>query len=133
MSKRKPYVKPMPRTWFLRNSFHSLYMIREATSLFVGSYSLVLLWGLATLVKGEAAWNGWLTQMQSPVWLVFHAIALAAALYHAVTWFALAPKAVHLQVGARKLTDLPVKVGHYLIFIAATIVILAFIALGGAA
>ena len=38
MSKRKPYVKPMARGWFLENPYHTRYMLREGTSLFVGLY-----------------------------------------------------------------------------------------------
>ncbi|MCM2678431.1 fumarate reductase subunit C [Echinimonas agarilytica] len=133
MSKRKPYVKPMPRTWFLNNSFHTWYMIREGTSVFVGSYSLILLWGLAALVKGEAAWEGWLSVMQHPAMMIFHTIALAASLYHAITWFSLAPKAVHLQKGDKKLPDDPIVWAHYATFVIATIVIIGFVAWGGAA
>lgn len=133
MSKRKPYVKPMPRSWFLRNSFHTLYMVREGTSLFVGAYSLILMWGLASLVKGEAAWNGWLAHMQCPVMTVVHVVALLAALYHAITWFSLAPKAMHLQKGDRKLEDTPVVIAHYVAFVIATVVIIGFVAWGGAA
>lgn len=133
MSKRKPYVKPMPRTWFLQNPFHTLYMVREGTSLFVGAYSLILMWGLASLVKGEAAWNGWLEHMQCPAMTVFHVIALLATLYHAITWFSLAPKAMHLQKGDKKLEDTPVVIAHYVAFVIATVVIIGFVAWGGAA
>ena len=133
MSKRKPYVKPMTRTWFLHNPFYIWYMLREGTSLFVGLYSLVLLWGLACLVKGEMAWNAWLSAMEHPAYLVFHAIALVACLYHAITWFSLAPKAMHLQQGDQKLPDTPIVIGHYVVFVIATVVILGFVAWGGAA
>lgn len=133
MSKRKPYVKPMTASWFLKNRFHTLYMVREGTSIFVGLYSLILLWGLAALVKGEAAWNMWLGHLQNPIYMVFHVIALVACLYHAITWFSLAPKAMHLQKGDQKLTDKPVVIAHYVTFVVATVVIIGFVAWGGAA
>ncbi len=133
MSKRKPYVQPMPRTWFLKNPFHTRYMLREGTSIFVGLYSLLLVWGLACLVKGEAAWNHWLSAMEHPLYIVFHIVALLAALYHAITWFSLAPKAMHLQQGDKKLSDTPVVIVHYVAFVVATVVILGFVAWGGAA
>lgn len=133
MSKRKPYVKPMPRTWFLANPFHTWYMLREGTSIFVGLYSLILLWGLASLVKGEAAWAHWLSVMEHPAYMVFHVVALVAALYHTVTWFSLAPKAMHLQRGAQKLPDTPIVIAHYVAFVVASLVIIAFVACCGGA
>ncbi|GGA85794.1 fumarate reductase subunit C [Neiella marina] len=133
MSKRKPYVKPMPANWFMANRFHTLYMLREGTSVFVGLYSLIMLWGLAALVKGEAAWNSWLGHMENPIYIGFHLVALVACLYHAITWFSLAPKAMHLQKGDQKISDKPVVVGHYVAFVIATVVIIGFVAWGGAA
>ena len=93
MNTRKPYVRPMDG-WWLKNPFYIRYMIREATSVFVGIYALILLAGLVSLVCGEVAYKGWLMAMANPVAVLFHLLALAAAVYHAVTWFAVAPKVV---------------------------------------
>ena len=32
MSKRKPYVRKVPASWWLRHAFYTKYMIREGTS-----------------------------------------------------------------------------------------------------
>ena len=95
-SKRKPYVREMKKDWWLKNAFYTGYMIREGTSIFVSIYAVVLMWGLLRLVQGQEAFNGWLESLQSPVAILFHVIALAACLFHAKTWFALAPKAMRI-------------------------------------
>ncbi len=91
-SKRKPYVREMKKDWWLKNAFYTGYMIREGTSIFVSIYAVVLMWGLLRLVQGQEAFNGWLESLQSPIAILFHVIALAACLFHAKTWFALARK-----------------------------------------
>ena len=90
MSKRKPYVRPM-EGWWKKNPYFVEYMVHESTALFVAAYALTLLVGLLRLSQGEAAWNGWLEAMKSPLSLVCHLVFLVAIAYHAYTWFKLFP------------------------------------------
>ena len=90
MSKRKPYVRPM-EGWWKKNPYFVEYMVHESTALFVAAYALTLLVGLLRLSQGEAAWNGWLDAMKSPLAVVFHLALLVAIAYHAFTWFKLFP------------------------------------------
>ena len=90
MSKRKPYVRSMDG-WWKKNPFYVEYMIHEGTALFVAAYAITLLVGLVRLGQGEAAWNGWLEAMKSPLSLVCHVVILVAVAYHAFTWFKLFP------------------------------------------
>ncbi len=90
MSKRKPYVRPM-EGWWKKNPYFVEYMVHESTALFVAAYALTLLVGLLRLSQGEAAWNGWLDAMRSPLAVVFHLALLVAIAYHAFTWFKLFP------------------------------------------
>ena len=90
MSKRKPYVRSM-NGWWKKNPWYVEYMIHEGTALFVAAYAITLLVGLVRLGQGEAAWNGWLEAMKSPLSLVCHLVFLVAIAYHAYTWFKLFP------------------------------------------
>ena len=90
MSKRKPYVRSM-NGWWKKNPWYVEYMIHECTALFVAAYAITLLVGLVRLGQGEAAWNGWLEAMKSPLSLVCHLVFLVAIAYHAYTWFKLFP------------------------------------------
>ena len=90
MSKRRPYVRPMGG-WWKKNPFYVEYMIHESTALFVAAYAITLLVGVVRLGQGEAAWNGWLEAMKSPLSIVAHLAFLVAIAYHAFTWFKLFP------------------------------------------
>ncbi|WP_301100702.1 fumarate reductase subunit C [Propionivibrio sp.] len=90
MSKRRPYVRSMDG-WWRKNPFYVEYMIHECTALFVAAYAFVLLVGLVRLGQGEAAWNGWLDALRSPVSVAFHVVFLAVIAYHTYTWFVIMP------------------------------------------
>ena len=103
MSKRKPYVRPM-EGWWKKNPYFVEYMVHESTALFVAAYALTLLVGLVRLSQGEAAWNGWLDAMKSPLAVVFHLALLVAIAYHAFTWFKLFPLTMPpFVIGGKKL------------------------------
>lgn len=86
MSNRRPYVQSMDG-WWMRVAYYTRYMAREVTAVFVAAYAVVLLVGLVRLSQGEAAFNGWLQALKSPLSLVFHLIMLATFVYHSWSWF----------------------------------------------
>ena len=90
MSKRRPYVRPMDG-WWKKHPFYIEYMIHEWTAFFVAAYAFTLLAGVICLALGEAAWNCWLSTMQSPLSIIFHVALLVGVGYHAFTWFKLFP------------------------------------------
>ena len=90
MSKRRPYVRPMDG-WWKKNPYFVEYMVHESTALFVAAYAFTLLVGLIRLGQGEAAWNGWLEAMRTPLSLIAHLAFLVAILYHMYTWFKIMP------------------------------------------
>mgnify|MGYP001595106228 CR=1 FL=1 len=89
--------------WWRKNPYYIEYMIHEGTALFVAAYALTLLFGLIRLGQGEAAWNGWLEALKSPLSLVVHLAFLAAIAYHTYTWFKIMPITVPpIIVGGKK-------------------------------
>lgn len=125
MSGRNAYVRPMTG-WWLMNPFYVRYMVRESTSIFVALYAFILLAGLSSLAEGEAAWNAWLASLATPAAVSFHLLALAAALYHTVTWFKVSPKvAPPIFIGAKRLPDVVITSAQYVI--AAAVYLILFV------
>ena len=111
MSKRKPYVRSMDG-WWKKNPFFVEYVIHESTALFVLAYAVTLLVGLIRLGQGEAAWNGYLAALQSPLALVFHLALLVAIAYHTYTWFKIMPITLPpIRVGGEKLSPCAIITG----------------------
>jgi fumarate reductase subunit C len=91
--------------WWLESSAYTGFVVRELTSVFVALFALVLLWQLRALGRGPEAYARAAAQLSSVVSLAFHAVALLFVLFHSVTWFNLAPKAMVLRLGGKKVPD----------------------------
>lgn len=87
----KTYVRPMAG-WWRRNPYFGRYMLREASALALTAYALVLLAGLASLARGEAAFEAWRAMLATPLSIGLHALALPLLAYHSLTWFQVMPK-----------------------------------------
>lgn len=104
MSKRKPYVRTIERTWWSKHPFYRFYMVREATVLPLILFTLFLLCGLASLVKGPHAWIEWQHFMQNPLVIAINIVALAGSLFHAATFFSMMPQVMPIRVKGKLLS-----------------------------
>jgi len=111
---RRPYKRAVSVTsWWLAQPRYIRYMGREVSCVLIGAYTAMIVVGLVRLSEGAAAWNGFLTAVQSPIGVVFHLLALAFALYHTTTWFNVTPKAMPVQFGEAKLPGGVIIGAHY--------------------
>lgn len=137
---RKPYTPPVKKmTWWLENPFYIFYMVREGTAVLALFAVLEILFGIFMLALCELTPNQSLTGVAPYVWylqnflgnpviIALNVIILVSQLFHAVTWFALMPKAVRVFMNKNSTELLPewvTKVALYLGLVGATVVILA--------
>jgi fumarate reductase subunit C len=103
-------------TWYMRKGRYRIYMLREMTCLLVGFYSFLVIFGLAALADNSAErWDGFLAAQQTLPMILVHGFALIYFLiYQTFAWFELAPKAMPLQVGEKKLPDSFIVIAHYI-------------------
>ena len=123
---RKPYVRAITSEWIFRHPRYVRYMVREFSCLFIGGWTLMLVWGLKQLAEGPAAWAAFLECLKSPASIVFHCAALAFALYHSITWFNLTPKALPLQMGEAFVPDAAIAGAHFAGWAAVSLAVLYF-------
>ncbi len=114
----KWYRTRMPIFWWLGKLSYTHFIIRELTSLAVGYSALILLVQVWALSRGF--YDRFLSWLQTPFALVVNTLVLLVLLFHAITWLNLAPRALVVRVGARRIPDATVLLGHYLGWIAAT-------------
>ncbi|MGB5292104.1 MAG: hypothetical protein WBN41_11715 [Lysobacterales bacterium] len=116
---RNPYVRPVSTTtWYMRNGRYKVYVMRELTSFLVMFYSFLTLFGLAALAASAERWNDFLASQQNTGMLVFHTLALLYFMfYQTFPWFKLAPKAMPIQLGEKKLPDSFIIIGHYVAWV----------------
>ncbi len=123
---RKPYVREVTVRWIFRHPRYLRYMAREFSCLFIGAWTLMLVWGLKELGEGPAAWAAFLDCLKSPASIVFHMVALGFAAYHSYTWFNLTPKALPLQFGEDFVPDAVIAGAHFAAWAALSFAILYY-------
>ena len=122
MSKR--YQPTQRWSWFLQRPAYVKFMVRELTAVVIGAYLVYLLYVLATVGESEKAFVDLAGALTSTTSRVLHVIAMAAALFHSITWFNLTPKAMPVFCGENRLADPLVAFGMgYLPWIVVTILI----------
>ena len=119
----KWHRKRMPIFWWLGQLSYIGFITRELTSLAVGYAAVLLLAEVWTLGLGVEAHARFLRFLAAPPVVGFHLLVGAALLFHSVTWLNLAPKALVVRLGRRRLPDWAVVAGHYLAWIVASAVI----------
>lgn len=92
-------MRPFPGDWYLRNAAYRRFMVREMTSVFIAAYLVFLVIWLYRLGRGPQQFEAMMRALRSPLSIVLHAIVLAAALYHSITWFNLTPKVMPVRIG----------------------------------
>jgi succinate dehydrogenase subunit C len=101
MTIRRAYVRSMDG-WWRRDPYFVRYMAREATSVFVVAYALILLAGVIRLSQGAGAFGEWLESLASPWSVAFHVLLFAVFAYHTWSWFRIMPKTMPPVVVARR-------------------------------
>lgn len=104
----------MPLTWWLRSSAYRRYMLRELTCLLIGGWCGWLILGLVSLSRGGEAWRSFVEGLASAPGILFQVLVLVAAVYHSVTWFALAPRTMPLRLAGRPIPAIWITLGHYI-------------------
>ena len=122
-----PYHRSMALTWWLSNRAYFLFMLRELTSVFIAAYLMLFLLMLKKLVVGREAYDAYLRFLATPGMLTFHVVALAAALFHSITWFNLAPMAMRLQFGEKRVSPMVVVGVNYVAWIALSLAMTAIV------
>ncbi|HEY5776936.1 MAG TPA: hypothetical protein VIS57_12665 [Xanthomonadales bacterium] len=124
---RQPYVRPMSTTtWYMRNGRYKVYVLRELSSFLVTFYSFLTISALAALAANSPdKWDAFLASQQATGMMVFHGLALLYFLFfQTFPWFKLAPKAMPVYMGEKKLPDSYIIIGHYVAWVVVSVFIL---------
>ncbi len=116
--------------WWLKRWVYTRFVLRELTSVAVAFFAGECLWKLHTIQVGPQAYADFLARMKAPLFLALNGVAFIAVLFHAITWFNLAPKAIVLRLGGKRAPDWAVSALNYAACLAASAVV-AWLALRG--
>jgi len=121
----------MPIFWWLGKAAYVKFIARELTSLFVAYAAVLLLLQVRALAEGGEAALAFRQWFRSPWVLAFHGFVVLVLAFHSFTWLGLAPRALVIRVGGKRVPDAAVLLGHYGAWAFASAAV-ALLLLGGA-
>jgi fumarate reductase subunit C len=116
--------------WWLESRSYTGFVLRELTSVFVALFALVLLSQIRALGRGPDAYERFVTRLRSPLFVTFDALALAFVVFHSITWFNLAPKAMVVRLKGKRVPDLVVAGANYAAWIVLSAAVAAILLRG---
>ena len=126
----KPYVRPISAGWWLHRAPYLRFMLREFSSVFIAAYVVLFLVMIRRVSQGQAAFEAFWADLQSPLAILFHVVALAFALLHTISWFQLTPKAMAVWKGEERVPPAMLIIPNYVAWVVLSGVV-AWIVLGG--
>lgn len=113
----KPYNRKMSIFWWINRKPYVLFIVRELTSLFVAAYAIILIVQLYALGQGPEAWEALMASFSTPVSVALHIVIFVFVVFHTITWFRLAPAAMVLKIGKKKIPGAVIILMNFLMWI----------------
>ena len=97
------WLRPRISTyWWLKRRSYMAFILRELSSIFVAWVVVYLLLLVRAVGRGDAAYRQFLDWSGTRAVLLLNLVSLLFILFHAITWFNLAPQAMVLHVRGRR-------------------------------
>lgn len=109
----KSYQTRVSTYWWLTRWVYFKFILREASSVFVAWTVVVTLLQVRALAGGPADSAEFQAWLRSPVLLALNVVSFCFVVFHAVTWFNLAPKAMVVRVRGKRLPNLAISAPNY--------------------
>ena len=92
----------MPVFWWVGRRSYLIFVIRELSSVFVAWSVVFLLLLVHAVGQGGKEYQQFLDRSSEPWMLALNVIALAFLVFHAITWFNLAPQAIVIRLRGKR-------------------------------
>jgi fumarate reductase subunit C len=113
----KPNIKLYRRHihifWWANRWIHVKFIARELTSVCVAAWVLILLFYVRAIIRGQASYENFIALMRTPLMIAINVLLLGGLIFHSITWFNLAPKAMVVKVGEKPLPGIVIALMNY--------------------
>jgi fumarate reductase subunit C len=123
------YTRRVPIFWWVRKWNYVKFILRELSSVAIALFALELILLVGAVSAGRSEYDEFLYRLQDPVSVGFHLVALAFVLFHSVTWFNLAPRAMVIRVGKHVVPPMVIVLMNYAAWIVVSVAV-AWILIG---
>lgn len=100
--------------WWMGRWSYLKFILREISSVFVAWFVLELILALNALSSGALEYAAFQDFLRNPAVLLANFVSLFFVVFHAVTWFNLAPKAMAVRIRGRRVPNLMIAGPNYI-------------------
>ncbi len=137
MNASKPFTEFHPRWfrqrpstyWWLWKWAYLRFVLRELSSLAVAWCVVLTLLQARALAAGAAPYADLQDWLRTPWVALLNAVCLSFLMFHSITWFQLAPRAMVVRLGGWRVPDALIIAGNFAAWFAASAAV-AWLALG---
>jgi fumarate reductase subunit C len=113
----KSYHAPVSTYWWLARWPYLKFILRELSSVFVAWGVILTLLQINAITHGPAAYAEFQQWLRSPFILALNAVSFLFVMFHAVTWFNLAAKAMTIRVRGKRLPGVAISTPNYIAWV----------------
>ena len=124
------YRPRMSTYWWLQRGSYLAFILRELSSVFVAWFVVYFLLLVRAVGQGDESYRHFLTWAGSPAVLLLNLVSLFFVVFHAVTWFALAPQALAVRLRGQRVPGTWIAASNYLAWVLVSVLV-AWLLLGG--
>jgi fumarate reductase subunit C len=107
------YRPPMSVFWWARRRSYLIFVLRELSSIFTAWSVVFLLLLVHAVSEGSRQYRQFLNLSSNPWMMALNVITLAFLLFHAITWFSLAPQAMVVRLRGNRVPRSAITGAHY--------------------
>ena len=115
--------RPMSTYWWLGKWCYFRFILRELSCMFVAWFVVYLLMAIDAVGQGPDRYTRFMEWSASRPVLATNIVAFLFIVFHAVTFFEAAPKALVVHVGRRRVPGSLVLAGHYAAWVGASAIV----------
>jgi fumarate reductase subunit C len=109
------WIRPTTSTyWWLQRGSYLRFILREVSSIFVAWFVVFFCLLVRAVSQGDSSYQQFLEWSRGPLILLLNLISLLFVVFHAITWFNLAPSAMVVRLGTTKVPGVLVAGSNYL-------------------
>lgn len=121
------YQERMPIFWWVHKKAYVWFILRELTSISVAVYALIMIFQIRALLNGPDSYEALMDFFATPFSIVLHTVLLVAVVFHSFTWFNLAPTAMVLKLGKKRIPGAAIIAVNYVMWFVLSITVAWFI------
>jgi fumarate reductase subunit C len=119
----RPYRPRVSTYWWLWRWAYLKFILRELSSIFVAYFVVLILLLLRALGHGPEAYAAFQEWLTTPWVIALNTVSFFFVLFHTITWFNLAPRAMVVRVRGQRMPDLFIAGANYVAWLVVSVAV----------